>query len=142
VLADLTDDMMLRARMEEALRRADQAVAAARAYFFELDLQSGRLVRDQKAGSLLGLPPRRPGSRSRTMFALVPEPARQRALDSLEEALRSGGDRFDLELPVVTPGEGLRFFRTLGQIERDARGRGAAHLWHEHGCHRVAARAA
>ena len=123
VLADLTDDMTLRARMEEALRRADQAVAAARAYFFELDLHSGRLVRDHKAGSLLGLPSEETGQSVGTMFQLVPEPARQRALDSLEEALNGGGDHFDMELPVVRAGEGLRFFRTLGQIERDAQGK-------------------
>nr|MBP8309510.1 PAS domain-containing protein [Burkholderiaceae bacterium] len=122
VLADLTDDMTLRARMEDALRRADQAVAAARAYFFELDLQSGRLIRDEKAGSLLGLPLEETGQSVATMFPLVPEPARQRALDTLEQALSSGSDRFDLELPVATPGRELRFFRTLGQIERDADG--------------------
>ncbi|HPU53206.1 MAG TPA: PAS domain-containing protein, partial [Burkholderiaceae bacterium] len=122
VLSDLTDDMALHARMENALRRADQAVVAARAYFFELDLETGRLVRDQKAGNLLPVPLEEFGQSIRTMFKFVPEPARQRALDSLEQTVNGGGDQFDLEMPTMAPGESLRFFRTLGQIERDDQG--------------------
>jgi PAS domain-containing protein len=135
VLADLTDDMTLRARMEEALRRADQAVAAARAYFFELDLHSGRLVRDHKAGTC-SVAFRRNRAVVGTMFQLVR--TRPAAGSILEEALNGGGDHFDMELPVVRARGGLRFSAPSARSARCPGG--AAHLWHEH--HRIAACAA
>ena len=122
VLADVTDDMAMRGRIEDALRRAEQAVSVAKAYFFELDLVTGVLVRDARAQSMLGLPLEESGRSVEAMFALVPEPARERACRSVADALEARAASFDVEVPVVHYDQSPRHFRVLGHIERDAGG--------------------
>ncbi len=122
VIADVTGDIFLRSRMQNALRRADQAAAAAKAYFFELDLRTGLLVRDQRAERLLGLPQEENSRTPADLFSKTPEPARSRAVMALETTLGTGGTSFDIEVPVINAGADPRFFRNLFYIERGADG--------------------
>ncbi len=122
ILADITDDMALRSNMQDALRRADQALDVAKGFFFELDLRSGHLVRDRQAAKLLGLAHEETARTHADLFALVPEPARLRALHRLDAVMLDGGSSFDLEVPVVVASGAIRYYRLLSQIERDSGG--------------------
>ncbi len=124
MLSDVTDDMRLRERMEDALRRSEEAISLVRGYFFDVDLRSGRLTRDRRAGQLLGLPAedRMSDQYYGTLMARLDPAERNRLADVVRQAMNSDADRFDIEVPIREAPE-PRYLRVLGRIERDAAGK-------------------
>jgi two-component system sensor histidine kinase/response regulator len=123
VLVDISDDMALIAQRERASRRAELALSVAGGFFFELDLRTGHLSRDARAGDLRDLSSEEPAGGLEALFAAVPEFARADALERASQAIDAGGGSFDLEIPFAGEGDALRHFRMLAHIERDAAGR-------------------
>lgn len=123
--AQRLDELRLREseqRLANYQRRLEAALAAAGMGTFEVDLQSGRAIIDEREAALLDLPPEtKEIPQAEILERLHPD---DRARDERMRALHVQGERpYDLVFRLKRPGGGYRWLRGVGDFVDPSSGR-------------------
>jgi len=120
---DVTEEELNRQRLQQAMQRHDLAVRAMRGMVWEYDPVTGRVTRDLRAASLLGLAPDEGIRTLDEMLHQVPPGSREACRRFIERIRRGPDALIEAVLPFYHRDGSLRHLRLHVLVERDADGR-------------------
>lgn len=118
---DVTELARSEAARREAEQRLRDAVEAAGAGTWRVDLAQEMTTHDASLNRILGCEPRETREPLSAYFARIHPEDRSRASAAWEEAL-AGGDVYDVENRIVRPDGAVRWLRDRGRVLRDGDG--------------------
>ncbi|MCW2239359.1 hybrid sensor histidine kinase/response regulator [Azospirillum canadense] len=120
-------DITERKQLEEALvhsqDRLKDALLAARAGSWELDLRTGEMFWSEENNALFGLPAGTIASGYNVWLNAVLPEDREQADQAVQNALATGEERFQVEFRIRHPEDGVRWLNGLGRAHFSADGR-------------------
>ncbi|HRX84688.1 MAG TPA: PAS domain S-box protein, partial [Phycisphaerae bacterium] len=119
---DVTELARTEAARREAEERLRDAVEAADAGTWRVDLAQGTTTHDASLNTILGLDPHETTELVERYFTRVHPDDQAAALAAWEAAL-AGSDLYDLENRIVRPDGSVRWIRDRGRVFRDADGK-------------------
>lgn len=122
IFRDVRERVRAERELADRAERFRQALDAARAGAWELDVTTGQRFWSAETYALLGLEPRSGRDGSETLMDRVHPDDREELDRAMERCAREGGD-LDLELRIVMPDGRARWFRDVAKSVKDAHGR-------------------